>query len=134
MIRTSVPWRYEVQQIDVMAQEDLPIAEVYLSLEGPDNDTFITTYLNGNSWPMAGASLLDPASSAADLAAALETLPSAGAISVTRVSAASIGDPSVLSRHLVTFLSRGGDVPLLKVENVTVSMPETSYHENSSTR
>lgn len=117
-----------------MAQKNLSIVEVYLSLEGPDNDTFITTYLNGTSWPIAGASLLDPATSAADLAAALEMLPSAGALSVTRVSAASIGDPSVSSRHLVTFLSRGGDVPLLKVENMTVNTLETSYNETDSTR
>lgn len=117
MIRTSVPWRYEVQQIDVMAQDNLSIAEVYLSLEGPENDTIINTYLNGTSWPMAAASLLDPSQSAADLAAALETLPSAGAVSVTRVPTVSIGNSSVASRHLVTFLSRGGDVPLLQVEN-----------------
>lgn len=121
VIRTSVPWRYEVQQIDVMAQDNLSIAEVYISLEGPENDTIINTYLNGTSWPMAAASLLDPSRSAADLAAALETLPSAGDLSVTRVPAASIENSAVASRHLVTFLSRGGDVPLLKAENAIYS-------------
>lgn len=115
-----------MQQIDVLAEGDLSTAEVYISLEGPENDTAIGTYLNGTAWPMAGASLLDYAASAADLAAAVESLPSAGKISVVRVPTAFIDDPSVASRHLVTFLSRGGDVPLLKAERWTVAGTEAS--------
>lgn len=120
-MRTSVPWQYEVQQIDVLAQGDVTTADIYLSLEGPENDTAIGTYLNGTSWPTAGASLVDSTTSAVDLAALLESLPSAGMVSVARVPTTSIRNSSVASRHLVTFLSRGGDVPLLKAEEWTVT-------------
>lgn len=121
-----MPWRYEVQQLDVIAPTDLATAEVYVSIQGLDNDTDIDSNFNGTSLPLAGASLLDPASSAADLEAALHSLPSAGKVSVERVPSVSIEDPSVASRHLVTFLSRGGDVPMLSVENWTVTGSDAS--------
>lgn len=111
MVRTSVPWRYEVQQIDIVASGELSTAEVYLSLQEPDDDA--------SSWPITGASLLDPTTSAEDLAAALRSLPSAGEVSVVRVPSASVEDSSIASRHLVTFLSRGGDVPVLRAEEWT---------------
>lgn len=113
MVRTSVPWHYEVQQIDVLASGELATAEVYLSLQEPDD--------NATSWPIAGASLLDPTTSAEDLAAALHSLPSAGKVSVARVPSSSVEDSSIASRHLVTFLSRGGDVPLLHADEWTIS-------------
>lgn len=119
VVRTSVPWRYEVQQIDVVAPAGLATAEVYLSLPESDNDT--TTDFNGTSWPVSGASLLDPSISADDLAAALDSLPSAGQVTVRRVSSEHLEDSFIASRHLVTFLSRGGDVPLLYVQNSTVT-------------
>lgn len=118
VVRTSVPWRYEVQQIDVMAPKELSTAEVYLSLRGTNNNTDV----NETSWPITGASLLDPSASAVDLSAALDSLPSAGKVSVTRVASGSVQDSTIIaSRHLVTFLSRGGDVPLLYVESSTVT-------------
>ena len=122
VIRTSVAWRYEVQQIDVRAQVELSAVEVYLSLEGLQNDS-ITTGINTSeiSWPQVGVSLLGPDSSAADLTTALASLPSAGDVKVARVPSAVISDPTVASRHLVTFLSRGGDVPLLGVEEWTIT-------------
>ena len=86
---------------------------MYLSLQDPDD---VST-----SWPISGVSLSDPATSADDLAAALHSLPSAGEVSVVRVPSESIDDSSVASRHLVTFLSRGGDVPLLQTEEWTVT-------------
>ena len=120
-MRTSVPWRYEVQQIDIFSGGNVSAVEVYLSLEGTYNDSSANyTYFN-SYWPVAGASLLDSETSAADLAAALDSLPSAGEVTVTRVPAASIVDSSVASRHLVTFRSRGGDIPLLKVEALGVT-------------
>ena len=113
MVRTSVPWRYEVQQIDILASGELSTADVYLSLQEPDEDA--------TSWPTTGASLLDPTTSADDLVAALHSLPSAGEVSVERIPSESIEDSSIASRHLVTFLSRGGDVPLLRTEEWTVT-------------
>lgn len=132
MIRTSVSWRYEVQQIDVLSDGGLSTAEVYLSLDGPENDTAVGTYLNDTYSPITGASLLDSATSAADLAAALESLPSAGKVTVVRVPTASIGDSSIASRHLVTFFSRGGDVPLLAVEDSIVN--GTEKNDTDATR
>lgn len=102
-----------MQQIDVLASGELSTADVYLSLEEPDGDA--------TSWPITGASLLDPTTSAEDLTAALHSLPSAGEVSVVRVPSESIEDSSIASRHLVTFLSRGGDVPLLGIEEWTVT-------------
>lgn len=113
-----------------MASGGLSTAEVYLSLDGSDNDTANGNYADGASWPMTGASLLDPSTSAADLAAALDSLPSAGKVSVTRVSGESIEDSSIASRHLVTFFSRGGDVPLLHAENSTVTESGASSDSN----
>lgn len=112
-----------MQQIDVIAPGDLSTADVYFSLQGPDNDTGTTfgTYVNGGAGSMPGVSLLDPTTSADDLAAALDSLPSAGKVSVRRVPATSVEDTSIASRHLVTFLSRGGDVPLLVAEKWTVN-------------
>lgn len=102
-----------MQQIDILASGELSTAEVYLSLQDPDD---VAT-----SWPIIGVSLLDPATSAEDLDAALHSLPSAGEVSVVRVPSGSIEDSSIASRHLVTFLSRGGDVPLLQTEGWTVT-------------
>lgn len=111
-----------MQQIDILASSGgLSITEVYLSLRGTDNNTATGTDVNETSWPITGASLLDPSTSAVDLSAALDSLPSAGKVSVTRVASESIQDSTVASRHLVTFLSRGGDVPLLHAENSTVT-------------
>lgn len=115
-----------MQQIDVFAQRELSTAEVYLSLERLDNDTTSDYFLNGTSWPMAGASLLDSETSASDLAAALQSLPSIGDISVVRVPSVSVGDSSIASRHLVTFTSRGGDIPLLRVEEWTTTKTGSS--------
>lgn len=130
MVRTSVPWRYEVQQIDILASGELSTVEVFLSLHGSDNNTTTSTHVNGASWAITGASLLDPLASADDLAAALDSLPSAGKVSVTRVASESIEDSSIASRHLVTFLSRGGDVPLLHAENSTLIGRGTSSDAN----
>ncbi|CAM9173076.1 unnamed protein product, partial [Hapterophycus canaliculatus] len=124
VVRTLVPWRYEVQQLDVVARTDLATAEVYLSIQELGNDKDIGSDSNGTS--TVGASLLDPVASAEDLAAALNSLPSAGKVSVERVPSISIEDPSIASRHLVTFLSRGGDVPILSVENWTVTESDAS--------
>lgn len=126
VVRTSVPWRYEVQQIDIIAPTGLATAEVFLSLQEYNNDTTTGDHSNSTSWPMAGASLLDPATSAEDLAAALHSLPSVGKVSVERVPSTAIEDPSVAIRHLVTFLSRGGDVPTLAVPNWTVIESDAS--------
>lgn len=126
MVHTSVPWRYEVQQIDILEDGGLSTAELYISLEGPDNDTAIGSYLNGTSWPITGASLLNPMTSAEDLAAALSSLPVSGEVSVVRVPAVSIRNASVASRHLVTFISRGGDIPLLVVKKSVVTGTKTS--------
>ena len=122
VVRTSVPWRYEVQQVDIFAEGNVPAVEIYFSLMRTSNDTATVkdTYFN-SSWPVAGASLLDSETSAADLAAALDSLPSAGKVSVTRIQTDFIADSNVASRHLVTFLSRGGDVPLLKAETLLVT-------------
>ncbi len=124
MVRTSVPWRYEVQQVDVLASGELSSAEVYLALQGSNDDV-------AGSWPTTGVSLLDPTTSAEDLAAALSSLPSAGEVSVVRVPSAAIEDSSVASRHLVTFMSHGGDVPLLRVEDSTVT--DTRSEDNGFT-
>lgn len=107
---------------------------MHLSLDGPEIDSIIDTDVNETFLPAAGVSLLDPATSAADLRAAVESLPFAGAVSVTRVPAAGIGDPSVSSRHLVTFLTRGGDVPLLKAEAWTVNTMKTSHDDTTDIR
>lgn len=112
-MRASVPWLYEVQKIDIFASGELSTAEVHLSLQESDDDAI--------SWPTTGVSLLDPTTSAEDLAVALRSLPSAGEVSVVRVPSESIEDSAVASRHLVTFLSRGGDVPLLRAEEWTVT-------------
>lgn len=127
---TSVPWRYEVQQVDIVAPGDVGIADVYFSIEGPANDTSASAYLNATSWPTVGVSLLDLETSAAELSAALETLPSAGTVTVVRVPPGAVGDSSVASRHLVTFLTRGGDVPLLKAEKWTVNATATLQDDN----
>lgn len=132
MVRTSVPWRYEVQQIDIFSGGSVSAVELYLSLEATYNDSSANnTYLN-SSWPVAGASLLDSETSAADLTAALDSLPSAGKVAVSRVPTASIVDSSVASRHLVTFLSRGGDIPLLNAKTLRVT--ETDDWEDSVNR
>lgn len=119
-----------MQQIDVLASGELSTAEVFLSLHGFDNNTASGNDFNWTSWPVTGASLLDTSASADDLAAALDSLPSAGKVSVTRVASKAIGDSSIASRHLVTFLSRGGDVPLLHAENSTVMERGASSNAN----
>lgn len=124
VVSTSVPWKYEVQQIDVLGRGSLSIADIYLSLEGPGNDTATGSDAKEASWPVAGASLLDSATSAEDLAIALQSLPSAGEVSVSRVPTTAVDDSSVASRHLVTFLSRGGDIPLLHVQKWETSQPD----------
>lgn len=117
VVRTSVPWRYEVQQIDVLTQGNSSITDFYLSLEDLENDsTVFGSRRNDTACAIHGVSLLNSATSAADMKAALEALPSAGAVRVTRVPTASTREPSVASRHLVTFLTRGGDVPLIKAQ------------------
>lgn len=132
VVRTSVPWRYEVQQIDIFSGGNVSAVEVYLSLEGTYNDSSANdTYFN-SSWPVAGASLLDSETSAADLAAALDSLPSAGKVTVARVPTASIADSGVASRHFVTFLSRGGDIPLINAETLRVA--ETDAWDDSVNR
>lgn len=113
-----------MQQLDVLASGDLTSAEVYLSLQGSDDDAI-------GSWPTTGVSLLEPTTSAEDLAGALGSLPSAGEVSVVRVPSAAIEDSNIASRHLVTFLSRGGDVPLLRVVESTVT--DTRSEETQST-
>lgn len=121
MVRTSVPWRYEVQQVDIFSGGNVSAVEVYLSLEGTYNDSNANNAYFNSSWPVARASLVDSETSAADLAAALDSLPSAGKVSVVRIPTASIADSTVASRHLVTFLSRGGDIPLLTAETLRVT-------------
>lgn len=102
-----------MQQIDILASGELSTADGYLSLQESES--------GASSWPVTGVSLLDPMTSAEDLATALHSLPSAGEVSVVRVPSESIEDSSIASRHLVTFLSRGGDVPLLGTEGWTVT-------------
>lgn len=125
-----------MQQIDVVAQGDLSAAEVHLSLEDIENDTVVSSSDSNSStvWSVSRASLLDPMTSAADLTAALESFPSVGAVRVTRSSPASVSDFSVASRHLVTFLSRGGDVPLIKVEKWVVNASISSQEEGYNSR
>lgn len=120
VVHTSIPWRYEVQQIEVLAQGELSAADVYIFLEGLQDDSTVGIPPSEMPWPKVGVSLLNPETSATDLSAALASLPYAGKVKVSRIPSVTIGDPTVASRHLVTFLSRGGDVPLIGVDEWTI--------------
>lgn len=118
-----------MQQIDVRARGELSAADVYIFLEGLQNDSTVGIPSSEIPWPKVGVSLLDPETSVTDLSAALSSLPYAGDVKVARIPSATIGDPTVASRHLVTFLSRGGDVPLIGVDERTIIEANASiYH------
>ncbi|CAM9199449.1 unnamed protein product, partial [Discosporangium mesarthrocarpum] len=123
VIRTSVPWQYEIQQLDIVASGPVSVADIYLSLDTStqkNGSSSNTSTFNATSITVVGASLLDPTTSAIDLKEAVEALPEAGKVRVSRVSKSSLANPLVFNRHLVTFITRGGDVPLLNVENWTI--------------
>ncbi|CAM9300749.1 unnamed protein product, partial [Choristocarpus tenellus] len=115
VIRTSVPWRYEIQQLDVFAPGPLSVGDIFISLDTRYNETDNTTM------SVTGASILDPSSSSHELREAVEALPMAGRVRVSRWKKSSLVDHvNLISRHMITFLTRGGDVPLLSIVNWTV--------------